>query len=444
MVLVMFIAASLLFLRRAADPVAALLSLFFLCLCIGSGSGLEFFAFGLGLGEVPLAFRAAGLCALFLAVSVFPGGRFEPRWSAWLPILIGLWGVADLVWVFGGPSHLGMLNITATALFAASFAAMATRYRSLPEGVERQQIRWVFLGFAAGLLLALIGLVILMTIPSIEVDRWRILLLLGFSLAWNGGLCAFALGLLISLLRYRLYDADAVISRSATYAALTLLLAGTFAASAQAVEWIMQTTFGGNAGALPGAIGAGLAVMLITPMHRRAQDWAERRFQKGLLHLRSDLPDHLRELRETASMQELLDDVLARIESGVHAPSLAVVVDGAVVAARGTDPEALDPDAFPLAVPLRMAEGEPIGTLLVGPRPDGRPVGKDEREALEEIAGPIARAIRSVRLREGREIESANALSRLRDDLGERISAVESLIREKVRGSHRDIPDLSL
>jgi hypothetical protein len=41
-----------------------------------------------------------------------------------------------------------------------------------------------------------------------------------------------------------------------------------------------------------------------------------------------------------------------------------------------------------------------IGALLVGPRPDGSAPGKDEREALAEIADPIARAVRIVRLRE--------------------------------------------
>ena len=434
---VMLGAAVLLFVRRPADPVAALLSLFFLCLCVGSGTGLAFFADGHQVREVPLVFRAAGFCALFLAVSVFPQGRFEPRWSAGLAILIVLWGVAALVVGFGRPSFPLMIEITGTALFIASFAAMATRYRSLPRGVERQQIRWAFLGFAAAVILGVLMLGIALIVPSIEVDRWRILFLLAFVFAWNGALCAIALGLLISLLRYRLYDADAVISRSATYTALTLLLAGTFAASAQAVEWIMQANFGGDAGALPGAIGAGLAVMLFTPMHRRIQDWAERRFQKDLMRLRRDLPEHVRELRETASMQELLDDVLARIDDGIHAVSLAVLVDGDVVAARGIDPGVVDADAFPLAVPLRMGQGDAIGTLLVGPRPDGRTVGKDAREALEEIADPIARAIRIVRLRERREIESADALARLRDDLGGRISAIEALIRDGAPGDHR-------
>ena len=79
----MFSAASLLFTRRTADPVAALLSLSFLCLCIGSGPALDFFSGGLELSEVSLASRAVGFCAFFLAVSVFPHGRFEPRWSVW-------------------------------------------------------------------------------------------------------------------------------------------------------------------------------------------------------------------------------------------------------------------------------------------------------------------------------------------------------------------------
>jgi hypothetical protein len=237
------------------------------------------------------------------------------------------------------------------------------------------------------------------------------------------------IGLLVSLLRYRLYDADTMVSRSAGYAVLTLLLAGTFGASAKMIEWFFETSFGRDAGALPGAIGAGLAVVLITPMHNRIHRWAERRFQKALLHLRRDLPDCVGDLRETAGLPELLDEVLARVEAGTRAVRSAVVIEGERVAERG-DGGADFPVSIPLRVEYQRAE---IGSLLVGPRPDGSAPGKDEREALAEVADPIARAVRIVRLREGtqrrHEIEMAElraALQRLTEPNADRAGALSA------------------
>lgn len=65
-------------------------------------------------------------------------------------------------------------------------------------------------------------------------------------------------------------------------------------------------------------------------------------------------------------------------------------------AGSGTDGE-----DWPTEVPLRIAHQDVrVGTLLVGPRPDCTTVGKDELEALVEIADPVARAIRIVQERE--------------------------------------------
>ena len=47
---------------------------------------------------------------------------------------------------------------------------------------------------------------------------------------------ALAGGLLISLLRYRLYDAESAISRSVVYGALTLMLLAIFAESEKVIE----------------------------------------------------------------------------------------------------------------------------------------------------------------------------------------------------------------
>ena len=71
-------------------------------------------------------------------------------------------------------------------------------------------------------------------------------------------------------------------------------------------------------------------------------------------------------------------------------------------------------------VPLRSKTdgGELIGWLLVGPRPDGSLLSKDEQRALIDVADPMTRAIRIVARREQRE-----------HALGRRIEALEARLR---------------
>jgi hypothetical protein len=145
--------------------------------------------------------------------------------------------------------------------------------------------------------------------------------------------------------------------------------------------------------------------------------------------MRRDLPLAVGDRRETATLDELLADLLERTAAGTRAQRLAVLLrdESAFAAAAFHGATAGEVDAwlatrvlddhgqsldcdrddpwFPLRIPLRGDDPERtlIGWLLLGPRPDGSFYGRDEREALAEIADPVARAIRIVELREARE-----------------------------------------
>lgn len=421
------VAAIMLFRRRAEDPVAAMLSLAFLLLVLGYGGARStLYVFGAAVLSDSAVLIGYGL--LYAGITVFPDGRVETRWRRVLLLAIIALVVAGLL------ANAGILyfpedifTLVAIAMLAASVASLWARYRRLPMGVARQQIRWAFLGFALGAALGSAPIIIGIAggvNPNGATGIWVNML---FNVTSWVAFAFLPLGVLISLLRYRLYDADAAISRSAGYAVLTLMLAGTFGASAKLIEWFFETYFGGDAGALPGAIGAGLAVILITPMHHRIQNWAERRFQKALLYLRRDLPDCVGDLRETAGMAELLREVLDRAMAGTRAIGAAVVIDGERVAARG------DEGDYRLSVPLRIGhQGSEIGTLLVGPRPDGSTPGKDEREALGEVADPIARAMRIVGLRErerAERIAERDGLRTIIDAIADRLDRLEAKAR---------------
>jgi len=67
---------------------------------------------------------------------------------------------------------------------------------------------------------------------------------------------------------------------------------------------------------------------------------------------------------------------------------------------------------------------EPIGYLLVGPRPDGSIPSHQEQKTLKEVSEDMARAIRTVIKREAKEAEIADLIA----DNNRRIEALEGLI----------------
>jgi hypothetical protein len=203
-------AAALLFRRRLSDPVAALLSLGLVLNLAGSGSA-EYLILRIG-GDVFFdALLSVGWMALLLAILTFPDGRFEPRWTLAAALLLPVAALVNYL-----DEHSG--TTADMAFMVAGVVAIAIRYRRTGPGEQRQQIRWALLGFAAGTFFLLVDQALLFAYrnaPSMTAALWSELL---HYLAYAIAFACIPLGLLVSLLRYRLYDVDAAISRSAAYA----------------------------------------------------------------------------------------------------------------------------------------------------------------------------------------------------------------------------------
>jgi hypothetical protein len=135
--------------------------------------------------------------------------------------------------------------------------------------------------------------------------------------------------------------------------------------------------------------------------HAGRTRWAERRFQKSLIAIRENLPELMRDTRDSASLDDFLEDVLTRIVKGVHATRAAVILEREVRKTIGASSAevlrwfvafhrrrtrmfstASRRPHFPPSPPDRNDNGA-FGWLLIGPRPDGSIAGKDEQEALE-------------------------------------------------------------
>lgn len=398
--------AALLFRRRAGDSVVALLATGFV---LGAGLDLVNLVTLSELGE-KLISLIDGLAFTFVLVgiTVFPSGRFDPKWSL-LILLAPVVAVAPFLpeaW-----SSLILRQETLSVFVAISIAAVVRRFFLLPAGPQRQQIKWAVLGFAIFAVLFVFRAALAYVDTLISDNTAHFALLVLAQVSGTGAYLALVGGLLVSLLRYRLYDADAAISRSAVYGALTLGLVAIFSGSEKLVELLGEEFFGEQVGPAAGAIAAGLAALFLVPMHHRLTAWAERRFQRDLLRLRTRLPERLRDLQLTSTPEALADVALAAVCAGVRATRAAILLpevdgwrlaalrgvsdeDAAVWLAETAAPESPARDSlFPAAWRLADADEPPSGVLVLGPRPDGSLCGKDERETLEGIAEPLGRAL---------------------------------------------------
>jgi hypothetical protein len=420
--LFMITVAALLFRRCGRDAVAALLSLAMLFWAI---AGAKSSALPFDQPAVPLVADRIRFGLFTVALLLFPGGRIRHPWLRIVmtaTIAVAAIGVVEAFRLGASRAYLPL----AIACLGAAIAALFQRFRMLPPGAQRQQVKWVALALVAGFVLAVssrLGAVLAPAMPG-PMGLYRIILR---SVLFDAGTMLMASGFLVALLRYRLYDADTVISRSAAYAALTLALVATFAGSEAVIAAIVGDLAGDQAGAASGAIAAALSAAMIAPLHARVTDWADRRFQRGLVMLRDELPRAAGDLRESLPLPRFAAEMLERIEAGVGMSRSAVVVGDRVVAARGVDPDRAavdDHEAFPLRLALDVEDVGTVGWLLLGARADGSRHGDDEVEVLQAVAPAIARAVHIICERARREAEYVA----LAGDVVRRLDAIEARI----------------
>ena len=408
-------AAALLFLRRPRDPVAALLSL-----------GMLFYLTNVQLiGPswiiVQTALGSLAGSMILLGLLFFPDGRLTPRW--WPVAAIAVLSIAGLNFAaYWSAAALAVGPFVALVSVALCVAAVVSRFRAAEPGIARQQIKLAMLGLAAFLGFGLLTMALAGMKPLAPNEAVRAWMNLGGALSNALSIISVTSGLLVALLRYRLYDADTAIGRSAAYGAMTIGLVVLFAGSEKLIELLGQEYLGQNVGAVAGGVAAALAAVVIAPMHRRSRRWAQKRFQKALFRLRHGLPPLVGDLRETAGLEQIAGATLDALVAGVRASRAALIAGEELIDARemnrneaigwwrswappthdGIDTNRSDP-LFPVRVPLEAEGHGRVGWLLLGARPDGSLFGKSECRAIEEIAEPVARAVQVALRRQERE-----------------------------------------
>jgi len=430
---VALVLGAILLFRRRRDPVAALISLSLLVLTTYGIAEYGFYE--LGYFTLQRLGSVAGFSLFLLGLMSFPAGRFEPRWTAYVALLVPAWALFASVF-----TRLSIVTSFSFALLLAiALIGIWVRYRRFLSDAERQQVRWFMFGTAMSALCSLLQASFLAAAWTSTAQNAEAILVAtrGFSLL---AVLAFVSGLVVSLLKFRLYDADAVIGRSLTFGTMTVGLLAIFTASEKMIEAFGEEYFGDRLGALAGGLSAAVAAIMISPLHHYIAHWAESRFQKNLLKLRNHLPLLVADLRETSPVANIAKVVLGEVTSAVRATRAAIVGEGGTIAFHGSDERAIEgwrvawtapaqdgisddrsDVLFPVRIPLDAPGHARVGWLVLGPRPDGSFYGRDERDALSNIADPVARALAVAQQRAAERSRIDGALN----DLQKRLTALE-------------------
>jgi hypothetical protein len=411
----LLLCAFLLVRRRPTDPVAMIFAFAFTGMAATIDPPLAMWM-AMGWPAIYDILSSIWFYLLLIALATFPNGIFVPKVYRWLliagiplAVFVSLPNVDPNVSVFVGVSAL-----------LAMLVGQAIRYRRLTGGIERQQIKWAAFGFAVGLLLVLAAFVVLLFIPedSSAQNPWvNLAALLLFSL----GMAAIPLGLLIALTRFRLWEADTVITRSAAYAIVTLVVGVVWAASSDLVKLIIEEVIGRESQAGATTVGAIIAAGIFSPTQSLVLGWTRKRFGSPVERIH-EAAKRLKTWGLTEPPGEVATRALAIIDEAVHPAACAIVLDTAVgrelIAAR----EVTSADDPKLIDKLTLADEETsVGTLLLGRRSDGNRYNRQELEAVREIIPPLAEALRVARSRYSRESMMQQRL----DEMAARLAQLE-------------------
>jgi len=246
---------------------------------------------------------ASYVVAESLCVEPAPGGGCE----VWVDNPIGIAGVPNPE--YGDLSTVGyMVLIVFIVLSAASLVVRFIRSR----GVERLQLKW-FAFAVVSLILATLAQETLADLTPIPMLAWDLL--------WGIAVLAVPVAIGLSVLRYRLYEIDRIVSRTVTYLLVVGLLAAVFFGTVTLI-----TSFLPSDSDLAVAASTLAVAALFNPVRRRVQIWIDRRFNRARYDAQRVMDSFAESLRDRVDPVDVSDGWREVVAKTMQPATLAVWV----------------------------------------------------------------------------------------------------------------------
>ena len=344
---------------------------------------------------------------------IFPTGRFVPHWTRWKVVFDIAFGVCNALFrnsISESPAAKNIIVVYLLISLCTGAYAQLYRYFRVASPVERQQLKWVVVGLAGFISIAgvvLLPLDALLVSRAASMDPARALLLSAIPDTLFRAISLFIpLSITISVLRYRLWDIDIIISRTLVYGALTAGIVALYVLMVGALSLLSQTT--GNL--VVSLLATGLIAFLFQPLRERLQ-----RSVNHLLYGDRDEPYTAlsrlgRRLEASLAPEAVLPTVVTTVRDVLKLPYVAIYLQqdshGYKIVAESASPSLrlengriIVPgmNRVGLCVPL-IHQGETLGYIVLGPRAPNEAFGSTDLRLLDDLAPQVGVAVHAVRL----------------------------------------------
>jgi len=267
--------------------------------------------------------RVISFAVLLMIFFLFPDGRYVPTWSKYILlffiVMSPLWLLFPGLSLPAAPADIESLPqalLVGWVILGLSTGVFAQlyRYRRVSANVERQQTKWVVMGFVGVFLgLLLVSLPVLFFPALLEPGMPNfIYLMIAIPVALFGWFL-FPLTLGISILKYRLWDIDVIIRRTLVYGGLTATLALVYFSSVILMQSLV-TAVGGQQTAVVTVISTLIIAALFTPLRKRIQSDIDRRFFRRKYDAEKTVTTFSTSLREAVDLEVLIERLEAVVE----------------------------------------------------------------------------------------------------------------------------------
>jgi hypothetical protein len=315
----MWVVSAVIIWRRPDDWMAVLVAYALLV------QGTPLTTTSVSLGDMPwLNPNTYVLALLSLSVptvfSLFPNGRFVPRWTFWL-FIVNLFLVIPLVQTAISPktaiyTPLGPLGWVVTAIQLSALAiAQIYRYRAVSTPLERQQTKWALVGFAAPV--ALIGAVIIGASLAAALGASTGIVALLYSDAGFVLPFGLATGFGFAMLRSRLWEIDRLINRALVYGALTLILSALYLSLVFGLQTLARGVTGQDSSIVI-VLSTLVIAGLVLPLRRGIQGFIDHRFYRSRYDAVRTLQAFSAGLRQEIQVEALRERLLDAVSETMH------------------------------------------------------------------------------------------------------------------------------
>jgi hypothetical protein len=256
---------------------------------------------------------------------IFPTGRFVPRWTRWM-VLFELAG-AVIATLFRNP----ILDIPGASYLAGLYAVISLcagvyaqlyRYFRVASPVERQQLKWVIVGlagFVSTAVAVLLPLNALLASRTVNMDPARALVLSAILDTLFRAISLFIpVSIAISVLRYRLWDIDLIISRTLVYSVLSSAMALTYFASVVLLQAALRVLTGQGQNQLVTVASTLAIAALFLPLRRRVQDGIDRRFYRKKYDAAKTLAAFAATVRDETDLDKLTQSLVDVVQDSMQ------------------------------------------------------------------------------------------------------------------------------